>query len=216
MSRKIGIIGSGMVGKALALGFVKYGYDTMIASRNLDTQASLRSEFGDNLQVGDFIQTAAFADIIVLAVKGSSAVDAIGQCGIENIIGKTVIDANNPIEQAPPDNGVLRFFTTQNDSLMEHLQRTYPEVRFVKAFNSVGNAHMVDPDFGASRPTMFICGNDDAAKQDVSAILHDFGWDVADMGGVESARAIEPLCILWCIPLFKGGGSDHAFQLLHK
>ena len=216
MSKTIGIIGSGMVGKALARGFGRYGYDAMIASRSPQTQEALRAEFGDTVQVGDFVAAAAHGEIIVLAVKGEIAVDALTQCGIENLIGKTVIDANNPIEQAPPENGVLRFFTAQNDSLMEQLQREFPEVNFVKAFSCVGNAHMVDPDFGDAQPTMFICGNNEAAKHEVVAILDDFGWDVADMGAVEAARAIEPLCILWCIPAFTGGGSDHAFKLLHR
>ena len=124
-----------------------------------------------------------------------------------------MIDATNPIS-GPPQNGVLSFFTSLDKSLMELLQRQFPKARFVKAFNSVGNARMVDPDFGGVRPTMFICGNDSAAKSTVARILDQFGWETEDMGGVEAARAIEPLCILWCIPGFLRNEWTHAFKLL--
>ena len=126
-----------------------------------------------------------------------------------------MIDTTNPIAEAPPANGVLSFFTDLDDSLMERLQREFPDARFVKAFNSVGNARMVDPDFAAGRPTMFICGNDEPAKATATEILDQFGWDVADMGTAEAARAIEPLCILWCIPGFLRNEWTHAFALLH-
>ena len=129
--------------------------------------------------------------------------------------GKPVIDATNPIS-GPPVNGILQFFTGPNDSLMERLQKAAPDAHFVKAFNSVGNAYMVDPDLGGVKPTMFICGNDADAKQQVRGILDQFGWETADMGQVESARAIEPLCQLWCINGFTKNEWTHAFKLLHK
>ena len=116
---------------------------------------------------------------------------------------------------APPVNGVLKFFTSLDESLMERLQTAYPSVRFVKAFSSVGNARMVNPVYAAGRPTMFICGNDAAAKQTVSGVLDQFGWESLDMGSVEAARAIEPLCILWCIPGFLRNEWTHAFKVLH-
>jgi 8-hydroxy-5-deazaflavin:NADPH oxidoreductase len=126
------------------------------------------------------------------------------------------MDATNPIADAPPVNGVLRFFTTLDESLMERLQRAVPEARFVKAFNSVGNAFMVDPQFDGGKPTMFICGDDEAAKETVRGIVDQFGWETADMGGAEAARAIEPLCMLWCIPGFLRNEWTHAFKLLRK
>ena len=97
---------------------------------------------------------------------------------------------------------------------MERLQREVPGAQFVKAFNSVGNACMVNPEFKGGKPTMFICGNSDAAKQTVTRILDQFGWEAADMGKVESARAIEPLCMLWCIPGFLRNDWVHAFKML--
>ena len=163
-------------------------------------------------RVGDFAQTAAFGDVVVLAVKGTAASEALHAAG--NISGKIIIDATNPIADKPPVNGVLQFFTDLNDSLMEKLQREFPQARFVKAFNSVGAANMVDPKFAAGKPTMFICGNDPQAKATVRTIIDQFGWETADMGTAEAARAIEPLCILWCIRGFKENKWNHAFKLL--
>jgi hypothetical protein len=166
--------------------------------------------------VGDHKQVAQWADILVLATKGTAAEAAIRLCDSADLAGKTVIDTTNPIADAPPTNGVLHYFTTLEESLMEQLQKANPKAHFVKAFNSVGNAYMVNPDFGGVKPTMFICGNDASAKQEVTAILDRFGWESEDMGGVEGARAIEPLCILWCIPGFARNQWNHAFKLLKK
>jgi len=127
-----------------------------------------------------------------------------------------VIDSTNPISKEPPVNGVLKFFTTLEDSLMERIQALLPDAKLVKAFNSVGNTKMYKPGFKDGPPTMFICGNDEEAKKKVSAILRSFGWESEDMGKIEAARAIEPLCILWCIPGFLRNQWTHAFKLLKK
>jgi 8-hydroxy-5-deazaflavin:NADPH oxidoreductase len=212
MARKIGVIGSGIVGQTLANGFLEHGYAVMIGTNTAAKRAELGAK--TRAQIGSFDETATFGDIVVLATKGSAAESAIAAAGPANLRGKTVIDATNPIADAPPVNGVLKFVTSLDDSLMERLQRRVPEARFVKAFSCVGNALMVNPDFKGTRPTMFICGNDANAKSDVSHILDQFGWDVADMGTVEGARAIEPLCILWCIPGFRDNSWTHALKLL--
>ncbi|MGE5347341.1 MAG: NADPH-dependent F420 reductase, partial [Acidithiobacillales bacterium] len=172
------------------------------------------SESNRKGRVGSFPEAAKFGEVVVLAVKGTAAADAVRAAGAENLRGKTVIDATNPIADTPPANGVLRFFTSLDESLMERLQREFPAARFVKAFNSVGNACMVDPRFDGVRPTMFICGNDEAAKKTVATVLDQFGWETADMGKAEAARAIEPLCMLWCIPGFLRNDWVHAFKLL--
>lgn len=211
--KKIGILGSGMVGKALAAGFIKYGYDVMAGSRRPEKLDEWKTEISPKLQTGDLSQTASFGDIIVLATKGTAAEDSITLAGLEHFTGKTVLDAVNPIKSLDTVNGVLPYFTRLDESLMEQLQELAPEANFVKAFNSVGAAHMVDPEF-ESKPTMFICGNNDGAKAEAREILETFGWEVADMGGVESARAIEPLCMLWCIPGFRDNQWNHAFKLL--
>ena len=150
----------------------------------------------------------------MLAVKGSAAAEALRAAGARTLAGKTVIDATNPLADAPPTNGVLKYFTSLDESLMERLQREFPEARLVKAFNSVGNARMVNPEYAGGKPTMFICGNDPAAKDTVARILGQFGWEAEDMGKVEAARAIEPLCMLWCIPGFLRNQWTHAFKLL--
>jgi predicted dinucleotide-binding enzyme len=149
-------------------------------------------------------------------VKGTAAEEVLRAAGPSNLKGKTIIDATNPIADAPPVNGVIQYFTGPNESLMERLQNLVPEGRFVKAVCSVGNALMVNPDFGGLRPTMFICGNDEAAKKEVAAILDQFGWETDDMGAVEGARAIEPLAMLWCIPGFRENRWAHALKMLKK
>ncbi|HTQ32237.1 MAG TPA: NAD(P)-binding domain-containing protein [Opitutaceae bacterium] len=211
---KIGIIGSGDVAKTLGSGFLKHGHEVAMGTRETAKLADWAKENPQG-RVGSFSAAAIFAvEAVVLAVKGTAAVEALRSAGAANLAGKVLIDATNPIADAPPVNGVLKFFTTLHESLMERLQREFPGVRFVKAFNSVGAACMVNPQFAGGKPTMFIGGNDDAAKQTVTAILDQFGWETADMGGVEAARAIEPLCMLWCIPGFRQNQWTHAFKLL--
>ena len=193
---------------------LKHGHEVAIGTRD---PAKLRDWAAKNpgAEVKSMAEAAAFGEVVVLAVAGAAALEALEQAGATGLDGKPVIDATNPIGGGPPVNGVLSFFTTLTDSLMERLQKAYPHVHFVKAFNSVGNAQMVNPQFAGGRPTMFICGNDVGAKTTVAAICDEFGWDVEDMGTVEAARAIEPLCMLWCIPgVGKGDWSPHAFKLL--
>jgi 8-hydroxy-5-deazaflavin:NADPH oxidoreductase len=210
---KVGVLGSGDVAKTLAGGFLKHGHAVTVGTR---TPAKLADWTAKNPQAAtaSFAGAAEFGELIVLAVKGKAAAAALRLAGKKNLAGKPVIDACNPIEDAPPVNGVLKYFTSLNESLMEQLQREFSDAHFVKAFNSVGNACMVNPKFVEGMPTMFICGNDEAAKKTVSTILDEFGWETADMGKAEAARAIEPLCMLWCIPGFLRNDWTHAFKLL--
>jgi 8-hydroxy-5-deazaflavin:NADPH oxidoreductase len=214
MKTQVGIIGSGPVAQALGSGFMKYGYDVMLGTRDPSKLKEWQASTGG--KTGSFADAAAFGEIVVLAVIGTVAATALNMAGPENIKGKLVIEATNPIMNAPPVNGVIQFYTNLGESQMEILQRSYPDVRFVKAFNSVGNAFMVDPDFGGVKPTMFICGNDTAAKKTVTDILDKFGWETEDMGMAEAARAIEPLCMLWCIPGLLHNSWSHAFKLLKQ
>src|SRR5262245_30363694 len=197
---KVGVLGSGDVAKVLAAGFLKHDHEVMMGTRE---PAKLNDWVKKNPggRAGSFADAAKFAELVVLAVKGTAAADALRKAGDENLAGKPVIDATNPIADAPPVNGVLKFFTDLDQSLMERLQAELKGARFVKAFSSVGNGRMVNPRFEGGKPTMFICGNDDQAKKVVTGILDQFGWETADMGKAESARAIEPLCMLWCIPV---------------
>lgn len=207
---KVGILGSGIVAKTLGAGFKKHGHEVLLGTRNPDRLKDWTAQGG---AISDFAGAAAFGDIVVLAVKGSAAMDVLKLAG-SGLEGKPVLDATNPIADQPPEDGVLRFFTDLNQSLMERLQSQFPKSRFVKVFSSVGAGAMVNPGFAGGRPTMFICGNDDAAKQTTTEILDQFGWDVDDMGSAVAARAIEPLCMLWCIPGFKQNDWMHAFKML--
>jgi 8-hydroxy-5-deazaflavin:NADPH oxidoreductase len=214
---KIGVLGSGDVGRVLASAFLKEGNPVMLGTRDpsKDQVVKWKKDNG-NGQTGTFEETAAFGDIIVLAAAGSVSLSVIEMAGKENFDEKLVIDTTNPIAPEPPVKGVLKFFTTLDQSLLELIQGKIPSAYVVKAFNSVGNAFMYKPDFKGTRPTMFICGNDAGAKKTTSSILDAFGWEVEDMGPAEAARAIEPLCILWCIPGFIRNEWTHAFKLLKK
>ncbi|HWZ56855.1 MAG TPA: NAD(P)-binding domain-containing protein [Verrucomicrobiae bacterium] len=211
---KIGVLGSGIVAQTLAAGFVKHGYETMVGTRDRSKLAEW-NRANPKARLGSFSETAAFGDVVVLAVKGLASAEALRAAG-DNVSGKVVIDATNPIADAPPENGLLKLASSLDGSLMERLQTEFPRIRFVKAFSSVGYFHFVDPQFGGVKPTMFICGNDGAAKTTVTEILDRFGWEAADMGTVEAARAIEPLCVLWCIPGLLRNEWNHAFKLLKK
>jgi predicted dinucleotide-binding enzyme len=212
---KIGVLGSGDVAKTLAGGFIKHGHQVVLGTRDTGKLKDFVAQH-QGAQTGGFADAAKFGEVVVLAVKGLVALDALNAAGAANLAKKPVIDATNPIADAPPANGVLKFFTDLDQSLMERLQAAFPEAHFVKAFNSVGNAMMVNPQFKGGKPTMFICGNDDKAKATVRGIIDQFGWETADMGKAEAARAIEPLCMLWCIPGFIRNEWTHAFKLLHR
>ena len=212
----IGILGSGIVGQTLANGFLKYGHQVKIGTSDKGKLNDWLKNAGAGASVVSFNEAAEFGDIIVLAVKGTAALAVLEKAGSNNLANKTIIDATNPIAEVPPVNGVLQFFTDINSSLMEMLQSKFPSANFVKAFSCVGNSLMVNPDFNGIKPTMFIAGNNINAKAVVKEILDNFGWEVEDMGTVEAARAIEPLCILWCIPGFRESRWTHAFKLLKK
>ena len=212
---KTGIIGSGPVGRVLGKAFLSEGHEVMLGTRNTSKEEVVKWKTENpNGKTGTFEETAKFGDVLVLATNGVATEEIIKMAGVNNFNGKIVIDATNPIAKEAPVNGVLKFFTDLNESLMERIQRLIPDARVVKAFNSVGNAFMYRPDFNGVKPTMFICGNDDKAKQTVTEILTSFGWETEDMGSVEAARALEPLCMLWCIPGFLKNQWHHAFKLL--
>lgn len=214
---RIGILGSGTVGQTLAQGFLKHGHQAMLGTRDPqkpDVQKWLRANGG--AQVGTFAETAGFGELLVLATKGSAAESALELAGAANLAGKTILDATNPIADAPPVGGVLVFTTGPNQSLAETLQARFPDSRIVKAFNSVGAAQMVNPHYEQGTPSMFFCGDNAEAKGQAAEIIRLFGWEPFDCGGIRAARAVEPLCMLWCIPGFLRGQWTHAFKVLTK
>lgn len=212
---KVGILGSGIVGQVLAKAFNAEGHQVMLGTRNILKEEVVKFKNANAaIAIGSFTETASFGELLVLAIAGNITIDAIDIAGTENFRNKVVIDATNPIAKEPPVNGVLKFFTDYNSSLLEKIQLHIPEANLVKAFSCVGNAFMYKPNFNGQIPTMFIAGNSEAAKKTVTGILTSFGWETEDMGTAEAARAIEPLCILWCLPGFTKNQWTHAFKLL--
>lgn len=213
---KVGILGTGDVARALGLGFTARGHDVMIGTRDpgADKVRTLLTEIGPQARAGTFADAARFADVAVLATLWTGTENALRLAGAANLAGKVLIDATNPLDFSqgmPP-----RLAVGHTDSAGEQVQRWVPQARVVKAFNIAGNAHMVDPQFPGGPPTMFICGNDGDAKQTVTDILTAFGWETIDIGGIEGARLLEPLCILWVVHGLRANGWNHAFKLLRR
>jgi predicted dinucleotide-binding enzyme len=211
----VGVLGSGEVGRRLAAGFQSRGYEVMIGSRDPhkpELEEWLSGE-GAGIKSGTFAQTAAHGDLLVLAVLGNAAEEAIADAGAENFSGKVVIDAMNPLDFSggfPP-----KLSIAGDDSLGELIQRTLPEAKVVKAFNTIGNAYFVDPSFSEGKPTMLIAGDDEDAKRTVRGVLEEFGWsDTVDLGGIEGSRELEAICIAWVKIGGARGSFDHGFKLL--
>jgi 8-hydroxy-5-deazaflavin:NADPH oxidoreductase len=212
---RVGVLGSGEVGRRLAAGFASRGHDVMIGTRDPD-KPELRewlSGDGAGVRTGSFEETAAHGELLVLALLGNAAEEAIAQAGRENFGGKVVIDAMNPLDFSggfPP-----KLSIAGEDSLGERVQRALPEAKIVKAFNTIGNPYFVDPSFSNGEPTMLIAGDDEGAKSTVGDILADFGWsDVVDIGGIEGSRELEAICIAWVKIGGVRGAWDHGFALL--
>jgi len=215
-AKKVGIIGSGVVAQTLAGGFAKHGFSVSMGSRDPQKLDEFIKKSGGAIKATSVAGAAAFGDLVVLAVKGKAAKEALSSAGAGNLEGKTVIDVTNPIDDAPPVNGVIRFFSRLDRSWMEELQQAFPGALFVKAFNMIGAPFMVNPDCEGAMRANFISHNSAAAKKEVTDILLKFGFEVEDMGAAEGARAIEPLCMLWCIPGLLRNEWNHAFKLLKK
>lgn len=215
---KIGILGSGAVGQALGYGFADQGHEVMIGTRDPNS-AKIQdwvTKTGKGVKSGTFAETAKFGGIVILCPLFRAVEEVIKLAGKDNLSGKIVIDTTNPIADAPPVNGVLKYVTGLRESAGEMVQKSLPASKVVKAFNSIGSPLMYKPKFEEGQPTMFICGNDEEAKITVAGIAADFGFDVMDSGSIEASNALEGLCIIWCSRGFKDGKWDHAFKLLKK
>ncbi|MGO9750535.1 MAG: NADPH-dependent F420 reductase [Solirubrobacteraceae bacterium] len=212
---RVGVLGSGEVGRRLAAGFRSRGHDVMIGSRDTD-KPQLRewlSGDGAGIEAGTFAHAAAHGDLLVLALLGNAAEAVIADVDPQHFSNKVVIDAMNPLDFSggfPP-----KLAITGEDSLGERVQRALPDARIVKAFNTIGNAYFVDPSFSDGQPTMLIAGDDEDAKRTVGDVLADFGWpDVFDIGGIEGSRELEAICIAWVKIGGLRGEWDHGFKLL--
>jgi predicted dinucleotide-binding enzyme len=212
----IGILGTGDVGRALGTGFAGLGHQVKMGSREANNPKVKEwiDKTGSNASGGTFADAAAFGEAVVIATSWSGTQNALEMAGHQNFNNKVVIDATNPLKYAP--NAPPSLAIGHTDSAGETVQRWLKNARVVKAFNSVGNAHMVQPKFPGGPPDMFIAGNDADAKKTVTGFLTDFGWSTIDLGGIESARLLEPLCILWVTYGIRSGTWNHAFKLLRK
>jgi 8-hydroxy-5-deazaflavin:NADPH oxidoreductase len=213
--QRVGVLGSGEVGRRLAAGFARYGHDVMIGTRDPD-KAELRAWLGGEgagIEGGTFAQAAEHGELLVLAVFGDAAEQAIAEAGPARFAGKVVIDAMNPLDFSggfPP-----KLSISGEDSLGERVQRALPGARVVKAFNTIGNASFVEPSFSEGKPTMLIAGNDQDAKRTVGDVLAEFGWpEAVDIGGIEGSRELEAICIAWVKIGGLRGAWDHGFKLL--
>ena len=221
MATRIGVLGSGVVGRALGEGFLKHGYEVMLGTRDpakgdVPAWVAKHAAAHPGTKAGTFRETAIFGEVVVLAVKGSVVDEVVAQAGADHLTGKTVIDTTNPLKDAPPENGILQLSTGPNESLGEKVQMLLPNAHIVKAFNSVGSALMVNPKFEQGTPTMFLCGNNPGAKLLVSGICVQFGWEPFDCGGIAGSRALECLCMLWVLPGLLRNDWHHAFKMLTR
>lgn len=210
---RVGVLGSGDVGRVLAAGFAGLGHDVTIGSRTPEKLRDWAETNGPRLTAGTFEEAARFGDILVLATLGVSTEEAMHLAGLPHFENKVVLDTTNPLDftTTPPTLSI-----SGRDSLGERIQRLVPRAKVVKAFNTVGNAHMVHPKFGGGPPDMFVCGNDDGAKKIAAQICDAFGWGVADIGSIEGARYLEAMCMTWVLYGMRNGTWDHAFKLLKK
>lgn len=210
---KVGVLGSGEVGKQLAAGFARHGYEVTIGSRDPAKLEKWAKESSAKVHVGDFAKAAAFGDVVILATNGQGTESALDLAGPKNFKGKLVLDATNPLDFSkgmPPS-----LFVANTDSLGERVQRKLPDAKVVKCFNTVSNVQMVDPKFKEGTPPLLICGNDPAAKKRVDAMLKKLGWPGAfDIGGIDGARSLEALVPLWVRLAGVFQGSDHAFKVV--
>jgi predicted dinucleotide-binding enzyme len=211
---KVGVLGSGDVGRVLAAGFAGLGHEVRIGSREPEKLKDWAASAGGRVSTGTFEEAAQFGDLIILATLGVATTNAIKLAGVQNFEKKVVIDTTNPLDFSqgmPP-----RLSIGHDDSLGEQIQRMLPEARVVKAFNTVGNPHMVHPKFPGGPPDMFLCGNDAEAKKLVTQVCEAFGWGVIDIGGIEGSRHLEPMCLVWVLHGVLSGGWNHAFKMLHQ
>ncbi len=213
---KVGVLGSGDVGQVLGAGFIKYGHEVKMGTRDPQQEKVKNwvAKNGPKASAGSFAEAAQFGELLVLATHGAATENAIKLAGPKNFFGKVVIETTNPLDFSKGVSPTLSVGFT--DSLGEQIQRLIAEAKVVKAFSIVGNAHMVNPQFPGGPPDMFICGNDAGAKAKVTEILKVFGWPVINLGGIEMSRYLEPLAMVWIVYGFNTNTWNHAFKLLRK
>jgi 8-hydroxy-5-deazaflavin:NADPH oxidoreductase len=197
---RIGVLGTGSVGRTLASKLVALGHEVMMGSRQAGNEAAVAWEkgMGQLADEGNFAEAAGFGELIVNATAGAASLDALVAAEAENLAGKVLLDVSNPLDFSAGMPPTLTICNTE--SLAERIQQAFPEARVVKSLNTVNAAVMVDPGTLQSRHTLFMAGDHDDAKETVKGLLLDFGWpaeDVMDLGGIEAARGMEMYLPLW-------------------
>jgi predicted dinucleotide-binding enzyme len=211
---KMGILGTGEVGRALGTALVTLGHDVKMGSRSATNEKAVAwaRQHGDRASVGTFADAAGHGEMIVLATLGVANQDVLQAAGPGQLRGKIIIDTTNPLDFSggmPPKLAIAGY-----DSAGEQVQRFLPSAHVVKAFNTVGHALMFRPTLPGGPPDMFIAGNHDAAKRTVGEILRDFGWGVVDLGGIEASRYLEAMCMVWVLAGMRSGNWNQAFKML--
>ena len=213
---KIGILGTGDVGRALGRGFIALGHEVKMGARSAGHEKALEwvAEMGSRASEGTFADAARFGEMLAMATLGVANPEVVKLAGADAFAGKILIDATNPLDFSkgfPPGLAIAG-----NDSGGEMLQGLVPKAKVVKAFNTAGNRHFYRPKFTGGPPDMFIAGNDADAKKMVAGLLADFGWGTVDIGDIAGARYLEAMCIAWVRACGASGNWDRAFKFLHS
>jgi predicted dinucleotide-binding enzyme len=206
---RIGVLGTGRVGQTLGSALLRLGHEVRMGSRSAGNEAAVAwaSEVGGPATEGTFADAAGFGEIVLNATSGAASLQALEAAGAEQLAGKVLIDVANPLDTSK---GMPPTLTVCNDdSLAEQIQRAFPDVRVVKTLNTVTAAVMVEPSLVPGRHTIFMSGEDSAAKEEVAGILQEIGWPedaILDLGGIETARGPEMYLAMW-IRLWGATGS---------
>jgi predicted dinucleotide-binding enzyme len=215
--KKIGVLGTGMVGKTIANKLLQLGYEVKMGSRTSNNEKALKwlRAAGPNAQIGTFEEVTIQSDILFNCTKGASVEEAIRLAGIENLKSKIVIDLSNPLDFS---NGMPPTLIPQyanSWSMGEAIQQLCPETFVVKTLNMVNCEVMVNAALAGDNASMFVCGNDSESKLTVSKLLEEFGWnDIIDLGDIGASRGMEMLLPIWLL-LWKATGTGHlAFKIV--
>jgi predicted dinucleotide-binding enzyme len=206
---RIGVLGTGIVGRTLGSALLSNGHEVRLGSRTTgnETAVAWAQEIGGPASEGTFADAAGFGELVINATAGAASLDALAQAGAEQLAGKVLVDVSNPLDAT---HGMPPTLTVCNDdSLAEQIQRAFPDVRVVKTLNTVTAAVMVDPSLVEGAHTVFVAGNDAAAKAEARGLLEEFGWPaqrILDLGDITAARGLEMYLPLW-IRLWQAGGT---------
>jgi 8-hydroxy-5-deazaflavin:NADPH oxidoreductase len=196
---RIGVLGTGIVGRTLGGKLVELGHEVRMGSRQAGNENAVEwaTGAGEGASEGTFADAAEFGELVINATGGKVSLEALAMAGAENLAGKVVIDVSNALEfgEGPPVVGVA-----PDDSLGERIQAAFPDAKVVKALNTMNASIMVAPGSLGESTNAFVCGNDDAAKAQVIELLETFGWlsgDIVDLGDISAARGAELYVALW-------------------